>query len=238
MSEFLQILLIRHAQSTGNVERRMQGQGDYPLTERGRWQSQQLAVRLRSQYQPPTAVYSSPLGRTRETAAILMAGLADLAQPDLGLPDLGLPDLDQSVQLAPELAEYQNGVFQGLTWAEARAQYPTLCDQLESSLDWIPVPGAETLREARDRVDRFWAERLTQHRNGDRIWLISHSWIMQQLIAALLGSDRAWGVPVANTGLFEFRIDQSRWHRQDENRLNSELWRIVRFNDTAHLAEG
>ncbi|MFM2430363.1 MAG: hypothetical protein RLZZ511_1576 [Cyanobacteriota bacterium] len=220
MSEFLQILLIRHAQSTGNVERRMQGHGDYPLSDRGRWQGERLADRLRAENWMPTAIYSSPLRRAQETTAILMQ-----AFPALSLP----------IQSAPELAEYRNGILQGLTWAEARQQYPELCDRLETELDWLPVPGAETLLEARDRVDRFLQRLFATHQNGDRLWLISHSWIMQQLVSALLGSDRAWGFAVANTALFEFRIDQSRWQNQGENRLNTDLWRIVRFNDAAHL---
>jgi 2,3-bisphosphoglycerate-dependent phosphoglycerate mutase len=217
MAEFLKLIIIRHGQSTGNVDRRMQGQGDYPLTDLGRTQAQKLAQHLRDA--PPTAIYSSPLQRTIDTAEILRQGLT--AAPP--------------IQLTPELAEYQNGIFQGLTWAEAQAQYPALCDQLEASLDWIPVPGAETLRQARDRVEWLVDYLLLTHRNGDRLWLVSHGWIMQQLIAALWGSDRSWRISIKNTAYFEFWIDQSRWHRQDDDRLNTELWQIVRFNDLSHL---
>jgi 2,3-bisphosphoglycerate-dependent phosphoglycerate mutase len=217
MAEFLKLIIIRHGQSTGNVDRRMQGQGDYPLTDLGRTQAQKLAQHL--QAQAPTAIYSSPLQRTIDTAEILRQALPT----------------PPAIQPTPELAEYQNGVFQGLTWAEAQAQYPQLCDQLEASLDWIPVPGAETLRQARDRVERLADYLLLKHRNGDRVWLVSHGWIMQQFIAALLGSARSWRISIKNTAYFEFWIDQSRWYRQDENRLNTELWQIIRFNDTHHL---
>jgi 2,3-bisphosphoglycerate-dependent phosphoglycerate mutase len=222
MAEFLKLIIIRHGQSTGNVDRRMQGQGDYPLTDLGRTQAQKLAQHLRDT--PPTAIYSSPLQRTIDTAEILRAEI--LRQ--------GLP-APPPIQLTPELAEYQNGIFQGLTWAEAQALYPELCTQLETTADWIPVPGAETLREARDRVERLVDYLLLTHRNGDRVWLVSHGWIMQQLIAALLGSDRSWRIHVQNTALFEFWIDQSRWYRQDDDRLNTDLWQIVRFNDVSHL---
>ncbi len=216
MAEFLKLLIIRHAQSTGNVDRRMQGQGDYPLTDLGRTQAQKLAQHLRD---APTAIYSSPLQRTIDTAEILRTALST----------------PPPIELTPELAEYQNGIFQGLTWAEAQAQYPELCNQLETTLDWIPVPGAETLRQARDRVERLVNYLLLTHRNGDRLWLVSHGWIMQQLIAALLGSDRSWRIHIKNTAHFEFWIDQSRWHRPDDDRLNTDLWQIVRFNEVSHL---
>ncbi len=217
MAAFLKLVIIRHAQSTGNVDRRMQGQGDYPLTDCGRTQAQKLAQQL--QDFPPTAIYSSPLQRTIDTAEILRQGLSS-APP---------------IQLTPELAEHQNGIFQGLTWAAAEAQYPELCAQLEASMDWIPVPGAETLRQARDRVERLVDYLLLNHRNGDRVWLVSHGWIMQQLIAALLGSNRSWRMTIKNTAYFEFWIDQSCWYRSDDDRLNTERWQIVRFNDVSHL---
>ncbi|WP_390883460.1 hypothetical protein [Kovacikia minuta] len=56
---------------------------------------------------------------------------------------------------------------------------------------------------------------------------------MQHLVAELLGCDRSWRLRVGNTALFEFWVDQSRWHRQDQNRFNTDLWQIRRFNDDA-----
>jgi 2,3-bisphosphoglycerate-dependent phosphoglycerate mutase len=221
MTTFLKLLMIRHAQSTGNVARRMQGHGDYELTELGQTQTRKLAQRLRDENYHPTAIYTSPLKRTVQTTEILLNAF----------PSEHTPPYHQ----AEELAEFQNGIFQGLTWEEAQAQYPELCHQLENSLDWIPIPGAETLQAARDRCHRLLQHILTTHRNGEQLWLVSHSWIMQHLISALLGSDRSWRLRVQNTALFEFWIDQSRWHRQDENCLNTDLWQIMRFNDTKHL---
>jgi 2,3-bisphosphoglycerate-dependent phosphoglycerate mutase len=221
MTTFLKLLMIRHAQSTGNVARRMQGHGDYELTELGQTQTRKLAQRLRDENYHPTAIYTSPLKRTVQTTEILLNAF----------PSEHTPPYHQ----AEELAEFQNGIFQGLTWEEAQTQYPELCHQLENSLDWIPIPGAESLQAARDRAHRLLQHILTTHRNGEQVWLVSHSWIMQHLISALLGSDRSWRLRVQNTALFEFWIDQSRWHRQDENCLNTDLWQIMRFNDTKHL---
>jgi 2,3-bisphosphoglycerate-dependent phosphoglycerate mutase len=242
MTAFLKLLMIRHAQSTGNVARRMQGHGDYELTELGQTQTRQLAQRLRDENYHPTAIYTSPLKRTVQTTEILLNAFPSAHTPgvvgdliDVDRPLEALIDRPIPVHYAEELAEFQNGIFQGLTWAEAQTQYPELCHQLENSLDWIPIPGAETFQAARDRCHRLLQQVLTTHRNGEQVWLVSHSWIMQHLISALLGSDRSWRLRVQNTALFEFWIDQSRWYRQDENCLNTDLWQIVRFNDTKHL---
>lgn len=195
------------------------GHKDDDLSEQGRWQAHQLAQSLRSH--PPTHVYSSPIARARQTTEILLRSLPESPPVPITYRD--------------DLKEFQNGVFQGLTWAEARDREPDLCCSLETSLTWLPIPGAESLVQGRDRAHHFIQFLLNQHHDQQRIWVISHSWIMQQLISVLMGSDRTWGLPVDYTGIFEFQIWRSQWHTVDINRANTELWRIIRFNDSQHL---
>lgn len=249
----LKLMFVRHAQSVGNVERRMQGCGEFPLTAAGQQQAARLAEHLRHEGWQPTHVYSSPLKRAAQTAEILLShfladflptsmrdemGVNDISIPEPPLPPTGAAPATASpipLIFAEELVEHKNGIFQGLTWAEAQAQYPDLCYRLETSLDWIPVPQAETLEDARDRTRRFVHQLIERHQNGDRVLIVTHSWLLQHLIAALLGSDRTWRLASNNTGIFEFWIERSRWHRTDHSRLNTDLWQIRRLNDTQHL---
>lgn len=219
MATPLTVLFIRHAESVGNAQGRMMGHGNDDLSEQGMWQAHQLAQRLRSH--PPTHIYSSSIARARQTAEILWRSLSESPPVPITYRD--------------DLKEFQNGVFQGLTWAEARERYPDLCRSLESSLTWLPIPGAESLAQGRDRAHHFIQFLLGQHQDQQRIWVVSHSWIMQQLMSVLIGSDRTWGLPVSYTGLFEFQIWRSQWHADDVNRANTELWQIIRFNDSQHL---
>ncbi|HEY9646958.1 MAG TPA: histidine phosphatase family protein [Chroococcidiopsis sp.] len=245
----LKLLFIRHAQSVGNVQKRMQGQGDFGLTEEGKRQAEKLGHRLLDESWRPSHVYSSPLRRALQTTELLLAPfmaellpttVSDLVDGEVDLPLESLAAIhgDITVEYATELQEHQNGIFEGLTWPEARAQYPALCEALESSSDWIPIPGAETLEEARDRCHQFVQKVLKRHRNGDQVWVISHSWILQHLIAELLGCDRSWRIASRNTAVFEFWIDHARWQRTDQNRFNTDLWQIRRFNDCRHLHTG
>ena len=40
------------------------------------------------------------------------------------------------------------------------------------------------------------------------------------------------------TAVFEFWLDRDRWcERNDDDRWNSELWQIKRFNDSQHLRD-
>jgi len=216
----LQILFIRHAQSLGNQQGVMQGRGTDGLSKQGQQQAQQLARQLAAEAWIPTQVYSSPLPRARQTTEWLLAALP------FSLP---IPVTERD-----ELQEFQNGIFDGLTWAAAAATYPDLCHTLESSLDWLPIPQAESLQEGRDRARCFIQDLLQHHRNGDRLWVVSHSWILQHLIAELMGCDRTWGIEIPYTGLFEFWLDHDRWQQTNQNRFNSSLWQIRRFNSDRH----
>ena len=241
----LKLLFVRHAQSVGNQQKRMQGNGEFDLSDEGRHQAEKLGQRLLAESWQPTCVYSSPLRRAAQTSEIVLSRL--LAEPlPSAVSDLIDDGIDSEVvktsparslpvQYADELREFQNGIFEGLTWAEAMERYPDLCKTLESSPDWIQIPGAESLQEARDRCRRFIQRLLDRHVNGEHILLVSHSWILQHLIAELLGCDRSWRLHPRNTALFEFWIDRSRWEKADQNRFNTDLWQIRRFNDYHHL---
>lgn len=246
--QWMKLLFVRHAQSVGNQQKRMQGHGEFELSAEGRRQAEQLAQRLLAESWRPSHVYSSPLQRAAQTTEILLAHLmadplpsavSDLVDGEIAAP---LDILDSrgehrgmAVHYADELMEFQNGIFQGLTWAEARALHPELCESLETSPDWIPIPGAESLQDARDRARQFIHGLLERHTGSAQILIVTHSWILQHLIAELLGCDRSWRLHARNTALFEFWLDRSRWHQPQQNRFNTDLWQVRRFNDCHHL---
>lgn len=211
----LKLLFIRHAESVGNAQGRMMGQRHDPLTSLGQEQAQALASGLA--HHQPSHIYVSPLQRAVETADILHHGLTTPAP----------------LTYLAELQEFQNGIFAGLTWVEAQERYPNCCQQLTASRDWIAIPEAETLQSGRDRAQSV-VDRLLTHCNGELIWIISHHWILQHIISALLGCDRTWEFSLGHTGVIELWLDCDRW-TAPEQKLNSALWRIHRLNDVAHL---
>jgi broad specificity phosphatase PhoE len=220
----MHLLFIRHAESTGNQQRRMMGWQNDPLSTIGRQQAIALAQQLIAESYYPTTVYSSPIQRAKETA-IALVNTWHTAEPTR-------PPLP--IQYHTALQEFQNGVFRGLTWGEARQQYPNLCDRLESSPSWIPIPEAETLTQGRERANGFIEMVFTQHQAGDRLCIVTHHWILQQLVSVLMGCDRTWGFAAEYTARFEFRLNPAFWDATDQNRWNSDLWQIVRFGDRAH----
>ncbi len=210
----MKLLLIRHAESIGNQEQRLQGHADFALSTTGQLQAAKLAAYLSSESWLPTHVYSSPLQRALQTAQILLRSRQEV-----------------TIQTCEALKELDNGIFQGLTWAEAQSHYPELCRSLTTSPEWLPIPGAESPLQVRDRARSFWHALLTQHQNSDQIWIVTHGGLLLYLMAALLGSDRVWGLDIGPTARFEFWLDRDRWHCEDENLANTTLWQIRHFNE-------
>lgn len=217
---YLKILLIRHGQSEGNVAGRMEGWSSTGLTTLGQDQAQRLGQRLAGENWHPTQVYCSPLRRATETLHAMAAGFWETVA------------IPVPVVFHDDLRENHQGILTGLTWAEAQAQSPDLCQRLETSLDWIPIPGAESWAERHQRGQRFVDTLVQQHHNGDQVWVISHQGILQHILANLLGGERTWGIAWGHTAITELWLDRDRWFdTQPNQRLNTELWKIQRFND-------
>jgi probable phosphoglycerate mutase len=112
-------IFVRHGESTWNAERRVQGQTDVPLSEKGLAQARDAATLVAGK--PVGAVFASPLQRARHTAEIIneVLGLPitlidDLMEARLGVLEgkvyeSGLGDWDRGI--APEGAETQEGFF-------------------------------------------------------------------------------------------------------------------------------
>ena len=192
----MRILLFRHGESIGNREQRMPGHYQDSLTRPGKMQTQRLGQALVDQGWIPTQVYTSPAKRSLQTAEILMTQLTAQIQPLQTIPCLQ----------DDRLGEVNNGIFGDLTWSEAQARYPQLCQTLESSLNWMPIPQAESPLDCRDRARSFFTDfihRHSQSQGDDRIWIISHGGFLPYLLGVILGCDRTWGMGIPNLGCFE-----------------------------------
>ncbi|MCH7800066.1 MAG: histidine phosphatase family protein [Chloroflexi bacterium] len=213
----MKLILIRHAQSKGNAAGRWQGRNETDLSELGKQQAEKLRERFVAESFEPTHVYSSPMIRTSETARISTAAW--------NYPITPLEDL----------IEIDVGVFSGKTWEEVESQFPEAARLYAETRNWDHVPQAETMRDRRVRAERAINRIIADHSNEDRVLAFTHGGIIHYLFAALMGMDRMWGISVGNTALFDFDLDVDRWRHSDSTLLNTNLWRINRFNDTSHL---
>lgn len=100
----MKIYLIRHGETTGDIEGRYGGGYDDHLTERGREQIRATAEKLKDK--DIEVIFSSPLIRTREASEIISQ------------------TINCPVKILDGLQERHYGVLSGLTKEEAMQKYP------------------------------------------------------------------------------------------------------------------
>jgi broad specificity phosphatase PhoE len=139
------IYLVRPGETTWNREGRQQGHLDSPLTSKGIAQARAAGLALRKVLPEPlqVCVETSPIGRARQTAALLCA-------------DLGL-DVN-SLVVSPLLIEHHLGAWQGLTNAEIDKRYPGVRLAREKDKWNYAVPGGESYALAYKRAQQWLAQ--------------------------------------------------------------------------------
>ena len=111
------LLLIRHGQSTWNLEHRWQGQADPPLSEHGRAQAALAAAAVGS----IDAIVSSPQIRALETATTIAEHIG-----------VG------PVQTLDDLRERNAGLWSGRTTQEIESEWPGWIDDGRRPEGWEP----------------------------------------------------------------------------------------------------
>jgi probable phosphoglycerate mutase len=194
----MRVLLLRHAETDWNRERRFQGRRDIPLSATGREQAESAARLLAAT--PLAAVWSSPLSRARETATLIAAPHR------------------LAVQVEEALTEMDFGEWVGLTRDEVKARFPDALSAWAETPQAARWPGAETLDQVRARA-LAGLERLRAAHQGQTICLVSHGITSRVLIleALGLGPDRLWSLQISSTGIseLEFRDDWTTLHRMN-----------------------
>lgn len=153
-------LLIRHAESTWNAAGRWQGQGDPPLSDRGRLQAEALARRLPGE--TIDVLISSDLSRAAETAAIL--GRCWGLQP----------------QLTDAVRELAIGDWTGLTRDQIAAIAPEALRRFESRDPHARPGGGESRDELERRARRALVELAAAH-PGARVAVVTHLGVLRAL---------------------------------------------------------
>jgi broad specificity phosphatase PhoE len=204
-------LLIRHAESEGNREWRLQGQREYPITDRGRCQAQALARQLAGRQ--VVAVYSSPLRRAWDTAGAMAEAL-------------GL-----TAQAVPAVQEYDFGELSGLTWREIHERAPSVAAAVVSrGAEYPNYPGEEGREAFRQRVcGALWDLRERHH--GETIAVVTHAGAIAVFLMEVLGRPYRRPIPfvVENGSITVVETLGQRWPGAPQAVLAS-------LNDVCHLS--
>ena len=203
-SEVTWLTLVRHGETDYNRSNRYMGRREDGLSELGRDQAARLAGRLVKEPRFD-ALYTSPLTRTRETAAPLEVALGMRALPE------------------PGFLEIDMGPWEGRDRAEVAEEDPARWALWLIDPTQVQVEGLESIDALRRRVGEA-LDRLAAAHRGGRILVVSHfACVVTAMLHALeLPSSAYRRFPVDNASVTVLRC--------------GELGKLIRFNDTTHLA--
>lgn len=215
----MKLVLIRHAEAQGNPEQRMLGRSNPDLTPRGCQQAQALHTYFATHNYSPSQIFTSPLQRAQATANLICP-----------------PPHPPTLEILTDLTEIDGGIFTGLTWAEAKHHYPDLTQQLEAQLEWLPIPQAESPKQAYERAKRVWSKVLETSRNQDQVWVVSHAGFLQYLLAVIMGIDKVWQIKIPPSAWFELELLRPDLvcSSKPDHCFNSVFWQIQQFNTLCH----
>jgi probable phosphoglycerate mutase len=151
------LLALRHGESEWNVAGRWQGQADTSLSDGGRRQALLAAEQLGSF----DGIWSSPLQRAAETAAIIAA--------HIGIGPVLVDD---------RLGETDVGSWEGMTHAEIEAEWPGYIAGNRRP------PDAEPLEDVARRAEAAFVDIAATVPAGD-VLVITHAGLLRTLCRAL-----------------------------------------------------
>jgi broad specificity phosphatase PhoE len=163
------LTLIRHGQTDANTSGTVSGSTDDPLNETGHEQAKNLAEHLAalSDFQP-SAMYTSPLSRARDTSGYIA----------------------QALNLAPQvhapLIEWDAGAWEGVAFNEI-AQQKDYDPGSFKTPEYRP-PQGESLGEVQVRITGALHEIAGKHR-GQHIIIVSHGTALALALAQIINND-------------------------------------------------
>jgi broad specificity phosphatase PhoE len=177
------LVLVRHGETSANVDGVWHGSLDTALTARGRSQAERVAEHLARTRADASALYASPLTRARDTASPIATrlGLAPRYEDDL--------------------REYHLGAWEGKTYAELVREH-RIFERMRREPDWQPG-GGESARQVAERLAGRIGAIAEQHA-GERVIVVTHGGALTLALGWLIDRElAAWRRVMDNCALSE-----------------------------------
>ena len=181
------LTLVRHGETSANLDGVWHGSTDTPLTQRGQQQAERVAGYLEGHAETAAAIYSSPLRRALATARAIARALS----------------LDPVTHSG--LREYDLGDWEGRSY-DSLYRNEQLWEHMKKNPDFAPH-GGESPREV---TVRFTAalHGIAREHPGERVIVVTHGGALSMALADLLDGDyRKWGRVMDNCAVSELLLD-------------------------------
>jgi len=208
-----EIYLIRHGDALPGADEVSEGgYDDQALSELGRRQAEALGERLRSVRL--AAVYSSPIGRARETAGYVARAQGLEVQSEPGLREIGLGPIGPGLEAGASPEELAKAL---------KARLREIAVVAVTTGRWADIPGSEPSSELRRRLVET-VGRIAAAHPGQRVAAVSHGGAINAYLAEILGIERDYFFPAANTSISVVRVKGPRQM-------------VFSLNDVGHLLQ-
>lgn len=185
-------IVVRHGETQWNVEERIQGHGDSPLTPKGLAQAEAIAERLEGE--PFDVLVASDLGRAMQTALAIARRCGRPVIPDA------------------RLRERSFGAGEGMTYAEIDRAWPDVFSRVRETDPDFVIPGGESRRRFHARVrDAFTA--LAREHEGRRVTVVAHGGVLAVLYRVIhdIPVGRPHAVPISNASYNAVALEAEAW---------------------------
>ena len=198
------VYLVRHGATELTAEDRFAGAIDVKLSDEGREQARLLGKRLGKD--PINVAFASPMVRTRDTAALIVA-------------PHGIP-----VTPVDGLREIAHGRWERKTRAEVEKEFPEEYARYETDpFSFAPTEGESGLQVTARALPALL--KIVEEHPDERILIVSHKATIRLLLSSLLGFDPR---------KYRDRLDQSPCALNILDFKDVTCPRLTLFNDTSH----
>ncbi|MDO4289088.1 MAG: histidine phosphatase family protein [Eubacterium sp.] len=179
----MKYILVRHVETVGNAERRLNGHTESEYTDYGLAMKAILedALVALNDRMPIDAIYASPIQRAYQIGKTVAERL-------------GLECVTED-----DLKEFNFGIFDGLTADEAMAKDPETWNRWMADYNFVQLPGGERYEDYHNRLKAF-LERHAEAHADKTVLIVAHGGTVHSLLVNLLD------LPLASKWHFNVRL--------------------------------
>ena len=179
----MELIIIRHGQTSWNEHHRVQGLSDQPLSKEGRRQAALLGKRFAKKHL--NAIYTSKLKRAKETGEAVAR-----YHPHL------------EVIAEKTLNEMDWGCWEGLTFEQVEKKHPEQFAARQKDKFRSAPRGGESPADLKKRLTPFLRKLVNKHR-GQTALIVGHGGVNRVMMGILLGWDgqKIAGITSKNTAV-------------------------------------
>lgn len=173
------LYFVRHAESEANAKDILASQIDFPLSNQGKKQAHEIALKFKNKFKIDRII-SSPLLRAKQTAGYF--------SDEFGI----------NLLYSSDIVEQNLGRFSGMTYGEIEKE-KNYCHDRTKRWTWIPDGGGESYEMIAERVKKFF-KHIDSLEDNKSYLVVTHAVTMRLIHSVLTSSLPEYPSRIATNG--------------------------------------